>query len=66
MKLRVERPKIDELIFRWDHKVSTSSGVRDEYNEQRCLEEYFDLLTEIKPHKQELCGTKIFGIFFTL
>ena len=70
MKLQAKRIKNDKLIFQWDHKASRFSGIKrndgTEYNKQCFIDEYFDLLAEIKPHKQELKYTKVFGIPFTL
>lgn len=67
MKSPVKRTKIDNLIFQWDHKTASDSGIKKNANNKQCsIEEYFDLLVEIKPYKQELKDTKIFGILFTL
>ncbi|MFH0775192.1 MAG: hypothetical protein V2A53_06870 [bacterium] len=70
MKSQVKRPKIDNLVFQWDHKATTSLDIKKndsiEYNKHRLIDEYFDLLAEIKPHKQELSNIKMFEIPFTL
>jgi len=70
MKLQVKRPKIDNLIFQWEHNAPGSKDTRrnpdTEDNKQRLLDEYFNLLSEIKPHKQELNDIKIFATPFTL
>ncbi len=67
MKSPVKKTRIDNLIFQWDHKTISDSGIKKNAgNKQRSIAEYFDLLAEIKPHKQELNETKIFGIPFTL
>jgi hypothetical protein len=69
MKLQAKKTKIDKLIFQWDHKASNPSEIRKidaKHNKQLSIDRYFDLLSEIKPHKQELNETKIFGIPFTL
>ena len=70
MKSQVKRPKIDNLTFQWKNKSPGSSDIRKnpntEYNKQHLLDEYFNLLSEIKPYKQELTDSKIFGIPFTI
>jgi hypothetical protein len=63
MNSQEKRIKINELIFQWDHKAPAPFFMR---NKQLSIDKYFDLLAEIKPHKQELKDTKIFGISFTL
>lgn len=67
MKSPVKRTKIDNLIFQWNHKIASDPGIKKNTNNKQCsIEEYLDFLTEIKPYKQELYDTKIFGILFTL
>ena len=62
--------KIDKIIFPWDHEASSSSNLRRntpyDPNEQRCLDDYFDFLDQIKPHMHELRNTKMYGKPFTL
>ena len=69
MKSQVKTPGIDNLTFQW-HKSLISSEVKrspnTENNKQRLLDEYFNLLSELKPHKQEVMEPKIFGVPFTL
>ena len=65
---KVKKMKTDKLVFQWE--ILTSSDIKrnnsTEYNKQYSLDKYFDLLAEIKPHKQELKYTKIFSTPFTL
>ncbi len=70
MKSQVHRTKIDQLTFHWDHKASRSShkkrGIHTDCDKKRNLDKYFDMLDELKPHKQELRHTKIYKEPFTL
>jgi len=50
-----EKIKDDGLIFHWDRKASHLSNTPlKDHNHKRNLDEYFDFLDEMPPHKQEL------------
>ena len=70
MKSQVRRKKIDKLILEWDHKALSLSNDRKDtshdYDKQRSLDEYFDFLDEVKPHKHELMYTNVIDKPFTL
>ncbi|MEW6102403.1 MAG: hypothetical protein AB1630_01075 [bacterium] len=55
----MNKAKINSLIFQWDNKAS-KKNLFNKDKKQRSLDEYFDLLDEIKPHKHELNSAKIF------
>ena len=70
MRLQMKRIEIDNIIFHWDHNAPSSSDLRRnahfDPDRPRSLDEYFDLLDEIRPHIHELRHTKMYDKSFTL
>ena len=70
MKSQMKRIESDKIIFHWDHNAPSSSDLRrnahSDPDRPRSLDEYFDLLDEIRPHIHELRHTKMYDKPFTL
>lgn len=63
MKSKDKTLKINNLVFQWDYRLK---NLETKDNKERLLDEYFDFLSEILPHKQELTKVKVFKIPFSL